>query len=77
MNKDRMNPSDFEDMIYDAVIKKRRVSIVDTEGDDYEGIAWIYSSGDDEEDGYSRIILKDGEYLYSFGTNEIVEMKYL
>lgn len=69
------NKSDIEDIIYDAVIAKDIVSIVDTYGDEYEGIAWVYTSGDDEDDGYSRIIIKDGEYLYSFGTNEIEEIE--
>ncbi len=72
-----LNIGDIEDMMYEAVSGKHRVSIKTKDGDELEGVAFIYSSGDDEEDGYSRLVIKDGEEMISLGADEIDDMDFL
>lgn len=62
---------EIDEMMYQAVKRKKTVHVVDVDGFVYDGMPLYYSSGANEDDGYAVFSIEDDGQFFVLGSNEI------
>ena len=69
--KKTLSDRNINEIMRKASFNNKKVRVVDIDGISYEGVASSYTPGDDEEDGYSTVLIKDPKNPMCLGENEI------
>lgn len=70
-----MSIADFEKAMMDATDKGATVHVIDVDDKEYEGEAFGFTYGHDEEDGYATFCIRDPKVSICLGSNELKSLE--